>query len=60
MQFMTVVQFMTLVSWCARGSLLVLSWYARVGGVVRCGAVQLVRYGPPIIGYVRIRDHVRA
>ena len=50
-------------SWCARGSLLVyiiLSWYARVSGAVRCGAVRLVRYGPPIIGYVRMRDHVRA
>ena len=29
-------------------------------GSVRCGLVRLVRYGLPIIGYVRMRDHVRA
>ena len=37
-------------------------------GAVRCGsvrfgavgAVRSVRYGPPIIGYVRMRNHVRA
>ena len=27
-------------SWCTRGSLLVLSWYARVRWCVRCGAVR--------------------
>ena len=27
---------------------------------MRCSSVRLVRYGPPIIGYVRMRDHVRA
>ena len=42
----------------ALGTLLVRS--SSVCGVVRCGSVWLVRYGPPIIGYVRMRDHVRA
>ena len=42
----------------ALGTLLVRS--SRWCGAVRCGSVRLVRYGLPIIGYVRMRDHVRA
>ena len=42
----------------ALGTLLVRS--SSVVRAVRCSSVRLVRYGPPIIGYVRMRNHVRA
>ena len=50
----------------APGALLVRSRFAlgtllvRSSSVVRCGSVRLVRYGPLIISYVRMRDHVGA
>ena len=52
--------------WYAPGALEVCWRYAlgtlmvRSSLAVQCISVWSVRYGPPIIGYVRICDHVRA
>ena len=53
-------------SWCVQGSLIVRSRCGRglasvrssFGGSVRFGLVM--RYGPPVVGYMRMRNKVRA